>query len=91
MGGSGNLWIVVKVAKPLVVYEVECEMAMDSMKGKRASFELIWGTPIYFAFLRCHQYSSLVVTVFLGFSSVPSGKSRFLTSLNGNMELLSMK
>ena len=26
-----------------------------------------------------------------GFSSIPSGKSRFLISLNGNMELLSMK
>ena len=34
--------------------------------------ELIWGTPIYFAFLRWHQYSSLVVTVSLGilFSSI---------------------
>ena len=37
MGISGNLWIVVKVVKPLVVYDVECEMAMDSMKGKCAS------------------------------------------------------
>ena len=37
MGVSGNLWIVVKEVKPLVVYDVECEMAMDSMKGKRAS------------------------------------------------------
>ena len=34
---SGNLWIVVKDVKPLVVYDVECEMAMDSMKGKCAS------------------------------------------------------
>ena len=25
--------------------------------------ELIWGTPIYFAFLRGHQCSSIVVTV----------------------------
>ena len=34
--------------------------------------ELILGTPIYFAFLRWHQCSSLVVTVFLGifFSSI---------------------
>ena len=34
--------------------------------------EFIWGTPIYFAFLRSHQSSSLVVTVFLGilFSSI---------------------
>ena len=34
---SGNLWIVVKDIKPLLVYDVECEMAMDSMNGKRAS------------------------------------------------------
>ena len=34
--------------------------------------ELIWGKPIYFAFVRCHQCSSLVVTEFLGilFSSI---------------------
>ena len=37
MGVSWNLWIVVKDVKPLVVYDVECEMAMDSMKGKCAS------------------------------------------------------
>ena len=37
MGVSGNLWIVVMDVKPLVVYDVECEMAMDSMKGKCAS------------------------------------------------------
>ena len=37
MGVSGNLWIVVKDVKTLVVYDVECEMAMDSMKGKCAS------------------------------------------------------
>ena len=35
MGVSGNLWIVIKVVKPLV-YDVESEMAMDSMKGKCA-------------------------------------------------------
>ena len=34
MGVSGNLWIVVKDVQPLVVYDVECEMAMDSMNGK---------------------------------------------------------
>ena len=34
---SGNLWIVVKDVKPLVVYDVQCEMALDSMKGKYAS------------------------------------------------------
>ena len=40
MGVSGNLWIVVKDVKPLVVYkwnDVECEIVMDSMKGKCAS------------------------------------------------------
>ena len=37
MGVSGNLWIVVKDVKPLAVYDVECEMAMDSVKGKCAS------------------------------------------------------
>ena len=37
MGVSGNLCIVVKDVKPLVVYDVECEMVMDSMKGKCAS------------------------------------------------------
>ena len=33
---SGKLWIVVKDVKPLVVYDVKCEMAMDSKKGKCA-------------------------------------------------------
>ena len=37
MGVSGNLWIVVNDVKPLAVYDVECEMAVDSMKGKCAS------------------------------------------------------
>ena len=37
MGVSGTLWIVVKDVKPLVVYDVECEIAKDSMKGKCAS------------------------------------------------------
>ena len=37
MGVSGNLWIVVKDVKTLAVYDVEEEMAMDSMKGKCAS------------------------------------------------------
>ena len=34
MGVSGNLWIVVKDVKPLAIYDVECEIAMDSKKGK---------------------------------------------------------
>ena len=34
---SGKTFIVVKDVKPLVVHDVECEMSMDSMKGKCAS------------------------------------------------------
>ena len=52
MGVSGTLWIVVKDVKPFVVYDEECEMAMDSMKGNVLHLELIWDTPIYFAFVR---------------------------------------
>ena len=37
MGVSGNLWIVVKDVKPLVVYDVECQMAMEPKQGKCAS------------------------------------------------------
>ena len=37
MGVSAKLWIVVKDVKTLVVYDVEWEMSMDSMKGKCAS------------------------------------------------------
>ena len=37
MGVSGNLWSFVKDVKPLVVYDVEWEMPMDSRKGKCAS------------------------------------------------------
>ena len=33
MGVSGNLWILVKDVKTLVVYDVESETTMDSMKG----------------------------------------------------------
>ena len=37
MGVSRKLWIDVKDVKTLVVYDVEWEMSMDSMKGKCAS------------------------------------------------------
>ena len=37
MGVSENLCIVVNDVKPVVVYDVECKMAMDSMNGKCAS------------------------------------------------------
>ena len=41
-------------------------------RGNVLHLELIWGTPIYFAFLRWHQGSYLVLTVFFGilFSSI---------------------
>ena len=47
MGVSGNLWIVVKDVMLLFVYDVECEIAMDSMKGNVLHLELIWVTPIF--------------------------------------------
>ena len=34
---SGNLWIFLKDVKPLGVYDVEHEMAMETMHGKCAS------------------------------------------------------
>ena len=37
MSVLGSHWIVVKDVKPLVVYDVERDMAMHSMKGKCAS------------------------------------------------------
>ena len=37
MGVSGNLWIFLKDVKPLGVYDVEQEMAMETMHGKCAS------------------------------------------------------
>ena len=43
MGVSGNVWIVVKDVKTLVLYDVERETAMDSMKGKCASSWVVLG------------------------------------------------
>ena len=48
MGFSGNIWIVVKDVKPLVVYDVECEIAMDWMKEKCASSWVDLGYTILF-------------------------------------------
>ena len=36
-GVSGNLWSCLKEVKPLVMYDVECGMAPEPMKGNRAS------------------------------------------------------
>ena len=36
-GDSGNLWSSLKEIKPLVVYDVECGMALKPIQGKRVS------------------------------------------------------
>ena len=38
----------------------------NECKGNWPHLNLIWSTPIYFAFLRCHQCSSRLETVLLG-------------------------
>ena len=43
MGVSGNLWISLKDANPLVVYDVESGMATKPMQGKYASFGIDLG------------------------------------------------
>ena len=40
MGVSGNPWSYLKEVKPLVVYDVECGMALEPLQGNRASFPL---------------------------------------------------
>ena len=52
-GVSEKLCSFLKEVTPLVLYSVEHGIAMEPMKGKWAHLELIWGTPSYFAFLRC--------------------------------------
>ena len=37
MGVSGNLWSCLKEVNPLVVNDVECRMALEPVKGNRAS------------------------------------------------------
>ena len=72
IGVSVNLWIVVKDVKPLVVYDVECEMAMNSMKGKCASSWVDLGFTNLFCIPEVTSLFFFVVTVFLGilFSSI---------------------
>ena len=43
MGVSGKLWSCLKEVKPLVVYDVECGMAMEPMQGKLASSQVDLG------------------------------------------------
>ena len=51
MGVSENLCIFVEDVKLLGVYDVECEMAMDSMKGKCASSSVVLGYTNLFCLL----------------------------------------
>ena len=40
MGVSGNLWSCLNEVKPLVLYDVECGMALEPLQGNWASFPL---------------------------------------------------
>ena len=66
MGVSGNLWIVVKDVKTLVVYNVERETAMDSMKGKCASSCVDLRYTNQFCVPEVTSVFFSLVTVFLG-------------------------
>ena len=83
-GVSVNPWSFLKGVKPLVLYDVDRRMVMETIQGNWPLLNLIWGTPSYFAFLRWHQCSSYLVTCSWGLSGVQSSKSRFLTCLIGN-------
>ena len=76
---SGNLCIVVKDVKPLFVHDVECEMAMNSMKGKCASSGVDLGYTKLFCIL-------VVTSVF--FSCCDSILGDFLQFHQGNRGLL---
>ena len=91
MGVSGNLWIVVKNASHLLYMMWNARWLWIQWRGIVLHLELIWGTPIYFALLRWHQCSSLVLTVFLGilFGSIREIHVPYI--FEWKTELLSMK
>ena len=66
MGVSGNLCGCLKEVKPLVVYGVECGMAMEPKQGKWASSRVDLGYTEVFCIPEWHQCSSRFVRVFLG-------------------------
>ena len=72
MGVSESLWSVVKDVKPLLYMMWNGIGLWIQWRGNVFHLELIWGTPIYFAFLKWPKCSSLVVTRFLEilFSSI---------------------
>ena len=52
MGVSGNLWNCLKEVKPLVLYDVERWMDLESVQGKRVSSPVDLGPLSYFTFLQ---------------------------------------
>ena len=66
MGVSDNLCSFLKGVKPLVLYSVKHGIAMEPMKGKRASSRVDVGYTELFCIPEVHQCSSRFVTVFLG-------------------------
>ena len=66
MGVSENLCSFLKGVKPLVLYSVKHGIAMEPMKGKRASYRFDLGYTELFCIPEVHQCSSRFVTVFLG-------------------------
>ena len=81
MGVSGNLWTVVKDVKPLVVYDVECEMAMDSMKWKCAS------SRVDFGFTNLFCIPELTSVFFSCCVSVPGDSLQFHQGNRGSLRL----
>ena len=63
---SENLFSFRKGVKPLVLYSVKHGIAMEPMKGKRASCRVDLGYTELFCIPEVHQGSSCFVTVFLG-------------------------
>ena len=66
MGVSENLCSLLKGVKPLVLYSVDHGIAMEPMKGKRASSRVDLGYTELFCIPEVPQCSSHFVTVFLG-------------------------
>ena len=81
MGVSGTLWSVVKDVKPLVVYDVESEMAMDSMKGKCASSCVDLGYTNLFCI------PELTSLIFSCCDSVPGDSLQFHQGNRGSLRL----
>ena len=72
MSVHGNSRLLLRMWSHLLYVMWNARWLWIQWKGNVLLLELIWGTAIYFAFLRWHKCSSLVVTVFLGilFSSI---------------------